>query len=215
MVAESMVILRPITHEGCFSACSTVMPAKASRDVCRNGPPEAVRIRRRTESGGRPSRHWKIAECSLSTGSTFTPCFRASAMTISPAMTRISLEATAMSFPALIAASVGCNPAVPTMAINTMSALGSVANSIKPSSPLATRMPSSCDLSPSAFPGELMDISSGLNCLACSASNASLPPAARPTRRMSSGRSSATFAVLVPMEPVLPSRTTFFITSRC
>ena len=161
MVAESMVILRPITHEGCFNACSTVMPAKSSRGVCRNGPPEAVRIRRRTDSVGRPSRHWKIAECSLSTGSTFTPCLRASAMTISPAMTRISLEATAISFPARIAASAGCNPAVPTMAISTMSALGSVANSIKPFSPLATRMPSSFDLSPSAFSGELMETSSG------------------------------------------------------
>ena len=36
-------------------------------------------------------------------------------------------------------------------------------------------------------------------------------PAASPSRRMLSGRSSATLTVLVPMEPVLPNRTTFFI----
>ena len=57
----------------------------------------------------------------------FTPCSRASLMTISPAMTRISLDATAMSLPARMAASAGCRPAVPTMAISTMSAAGRVA----------------------------------------------------------------------------------------
>ena len=89
----------------------------------------------RTELEGFPSRHWKIAECSLSTARTRTPCLRASSMTISPAMTRISLDATAISLPARIAASAGFNPAVPTIAINTMSADGNVASLIKPSSP--------------------------------------------------------------------------------
>ena len=42
IVAESMVIRRPITHVGCFSACSGVMPAKSASGVFRNGPPEAV-----------------------------------------------------------------------------------------------------------------------------------------------------------------------------
>jgi len=36
-------------------------------------------------------------------------------------------------------------------------------------------------------------------------------PAARPTRRMCCGKSCATLIVLVPMEPVEPSKTTFFI----
>ena len=47
---------------------------------------------------------------------------RASRITISPAMTRISLLATARSFPASIAASAGRNPPVPTIATSTMSA---------------------------------------------------------------------------------------------
>ena len=55
-----------------------------------------------------------------------------SRITISPAITRISLEATAMSLPARMAASAGCNPAVPTIAIKTISAEGSVASLINP-----------------------------------------------------------------------------------
>ena len=54
---------------------------------------------------------------------------------ISPAITRISFDATAMSLPARIAARAGCNPAVPTIAINTMSASGIVASFNKPSAP--------------------------------------------------------------------------------
>ena len=43
-----------------------------------------------------------------------------------------------MSLPARIAASAGCKPAVPTMAISTMSAAGSVASFINPSAPEKT-----------------------------------------------------------------------------
>ncbi len=70
-----------------------------------------------------------MALCSLSTGRTFTPFRRAAFITASPAMTRISLLATAMSFPASIAASAGRKPPVPTIAMSTMSASGSVASS--------------------------------------------------------------------------------------
>ena len=42
IVAESMVMRRPITHVGCFSACSGVMFANCSSGSCRNGPPDAV-----------------------------------------------------------------------------------------------------------------------------------------------------------------------------
>ena len=52
-----------------------------------------------------------MALCSLSTGRTFTPLRRAAPITASPAMTRISLLATAMSLPASIAASAGREPA--------------------------------------------------------------------------------------------------------
>ena len=134
-VAESTEILRPMTQEGCWRARSTVTRANSSRGVVRKGPPEAVSHKQRTEASGLPSRHWKMAECSLSTAKTRTPCFCASRMTISPAITRISLEATAMSLPARMAARAGCNPDVPTMAIRTMCASGMVASRRSPSIP--------------------------------------------------------------------------------
>src|SRR5213082_1324883 len=56
-----------------------------------------------------------------------------------------------------------------------------------------------------------METASGRCLSVCLASNSALFPAANPTRRMRSGRSSATLIVLVPMDPVLPRRTTFFI----
>ena len=42
MVAESMVMRRPMTQVGCLSACSGVMVANWSSGSWRNGPPEAV-----------------------------------------------------------------------------------------------------------------------------------------------------------------------------
>ena len=41
-VAESIVILRPITQDGCFSARSTVILSNSDFGVARKGPPEAV-----------------------------------------------------------------------------------------------------------------------------------------------------------------------------
>src|SRR5882672_6045353 len=49
-VAESIVIFRPITQEGCFNARSTVMLANSSLGVARNGPPEAVSQSLRTDA---------------------------------------------------------------------------------------------------------------------------------------------------------------------
>ena len=45
------------------------MLAKASRGVCRNGPPEAVSQTRCTSSRRPPRMHWWMALCSLSMGS--------------------------------------------------------------------------------------------------------------------------------------------------
>ena len=42
MVAESMVMRRPMTQVGCLRACSGVMPAKSASGVWRKGPPDAV-----------------------------------------------------------------------------------------------------------------------------------------------------------------------------
>ena len=47
-VAESIVIFGPICHVGCFSASAAVTFASAASDRPRNGPPDAVRISRRS-----------------------------------------------------------------------------------------------------------------------------------------------------------------------
>ena len=51
-VAESMVILRPIRHVGCFSASSAETAASSDAVRPRNGPPDAVSTRRRTSLRG-------------------------------------------------------------------------------------------------------------------------------------------------------------------
>jgi len=67
------------------------------------------------------------------------------------------------------------------------------------------------DFSSRACPGSLMLMAAGWCLRACSSKRSALLPAASPTSRIRSGRSSATLMVLVPMDPVLPSRTTFFM----
>ena len=58
-VAESMVILRPIRQVGMAQRVLRAPTSPASAGECpRNGPPEAVRISRRTSRRCRPCRHW-------------------------------------------------------------------------------------------------------------------------------------------------------------
>ena len=68
MVAESMVMRRPITQVGCFSACSGVMEANCSSGSWRNGPPEAVSQMVLTSACAPTRMHWWTALCSLSMG---------------------------------------------------------------------------------------------------------------------------------------------------
>ena len=72
-VAESMVIFGPIDQFGWRSACSGVACSIASSDQVRNGPPDAVRMTRRTSSRRPAPIAWNSALCSLSTGSTVAP----------------------------------------------------------------------------------------------------------------------------------------------
>ena len=93
IVAESIVIRRPITHVGCFNACSGVMPAKSAKGVFRNGPPEAVSQMVFTSVCAPTRMHWCTALCSLSIGRIGTLRSRAAAVRISPAATMHSLLA--------------------------------------------------------------------------------------------------------------------------
>ncbi len=138
-VAESMVIFCPIAQFGCFSASSGCTFSSSFLVFPRNGPPEAVNRIRLTCFPFSPFNAWKTALCSLSTGRIRTFFSFASGMMICPAVTRVSLFARAISFPASIAAIVGLIPIIPTIAVTRMSVSGITETSISPSMPLTIR----------------------------------------------------------------------------
>ena len=138
IVAESIVILRPIVQFGCFKASAAFTLVSCSFVNPRNGPPDAVRRICLILSFGSPFKDWKIALCSLSTGKIFTPCFFASGIMICPAVTSVSLLASAISLPASIAAIVGRIPIIPTIAVSTTSASGRTEMASRPSMPVST-----------------------------------------------------------------------------
>ena len=86
--------------------------------------------------------HCRIAECSLSTGTSSPPPRCAASSTSSPAATSDSLLASAQRLPACSAARVGGNPAAPTTALTTTSTPGRAVSSTTPSGPL--RQPAAC-----------------------------------------------------------------------
>ena len=210
-VAESTVILRPMRHVGCSRASAGRTPSRRSALHPRNGPPDAVSTSRRTSAAGRPWRHWWMALCSLSTGSTATPRRRAAAMTRPPAMTRTSLLARAMVFPASIAASTASRAVVPVVATSTRSTAGWVAAASSPSAPLAACStpartgPGSAAFTAASPASAAAEITRGRWRSTCSASRDVFAPAARATTSNRSGWAAATDSALTPMEPVDPS----------
>ena len=86
-------------------------------------------------------RHWKIAECSESTGRIGTFILEARSITILPAATRVSLLARAITLPALMAAIVGSSPLKPTIEAMTMSMLSPVTRLQTESIPAKTFVP--------------------------------------------------------------------------
>ena len=78
-----------------------------------------------TQASGRnrcdAGRHWKIALCSLSTGTSVAPPSRAVSTSSAPASTSDSLLASRIRLPARAAASVDDSPAAPTIAATTVS----------------------------------------------------------------------------------------------
>ena len=183
-VAESTVIFGPIAQVGCASASSTVTPSSSSRVRPRNGPPDAVRTSASTVSGRLPSRHWKSAECSESTGSSSPPPRSCAARASSPAATRLSLFASASVTPCSSDHSVARTPAKPTIAFRTTS--GSDASSSATASPPTATCSTPC-------------------------SRASSPSSVDPDERAqssSSGSRSMTVIACRPIEPVAPRRAT-------
>src|ERR1700742_18868 len=100
---------------GWATACSGVAADMFCRSQVRNGPPEAVRIKRETALFQFSCSDWKMAECSESTGTTVPPAVLAMSSRAGPAQTRLSLLARPTSEPRLAAVRVGARPAAPTM----------------------------------------------------------------------------------------------------
>ena len=174
-----MVIFLPMLQFGCFNASSNFTCFKNSLLLPRNGPPDAVNRIFSMESCVFPCNDWKIAECSLSTGRIDTPFSFASGIMICPAVTRVSLFARAISFPALIAATVGRIPIIPTIAVTNISDVLYSAISISPSMPDTTRISISFrrSFNSSASFSSHRPTISGRNSLACFSNKSMFLPA--------------------------------------
>ena len=162
-VAESTVIFLPMLQFGCFNASSKVTCSNSSRFFPRKGPPEAVSRIFAIRFCRSPFKDWKIALCSLSTGRIGTPHSFANGMIRCPAVTSVSLFASAIVFFALMASTVGRSPNIPTTAVTKISACGSVATSISPSMPETILMSISRSLcrKSAAFSSDCTDAKTG------------------------------------------------------
>src|SRR5215212_116572 len=198
IVAESMVIFLPIRHVGCLSASSG--PASTSRAFSnvKKGPPDAVNNTDLISSSSLPSRHWRIAECSESTG--IMRLLVARSITHSPPATSDSLFARATRLPACKAPTVGARPAKPTIALRTTSD-GRLAN--RPAEPGPARTSAA---RPSRGPGSFDSRATycGSNSAAWRASVRASLPAERPTTSRSSGYLRTTSRACRPILPVEP-----------
>ena len=220
-VAELIVTTGPMSQVGWASACSTVTSASSSRRRPRNGPPLAVRTRRRDLVGAARRAGTGPAPSARSRPGRSGPG-AAAALTSGPPAISDSLLASASVRPASSAASVGPSPIEPVMPLSTTSQ-GQRASSVAASGP--ARIFGS-GYSPASYPpafgrgverqlqvlrgagpgdGDDLDPSSS----ACAASSATFaPPAASPTTRNRSGWARTTSSAWVPIEPVDPSTTT-------
>ena len=122
MVAQSTVIFAPMRQVGWRSTSSTLAFSISSAVRSRRAPPEAVRMRWRTGLPSRARRHWKMAECSLSTGRSSRFSARARSMTRSPPATNASLLASSTRSQQESAAQTLLSPAMPTTAQSASSA---------------------------------------------------------------------------------------------
>mmetsp|Transcript_9984 Transcript_9984/g.31281 ORF Transcript_9984/g.31281 Transcript_9984/m.31281 type:complete len:213 (+) Transcript_9984:663-1301(+) len=206
------VVALACSAAGSFCAMNFISSSPKSRKA----PPEAVRMMRRSPPSGRPWMHWKSAECSLSAGRILTPCFSMSGTMCGPPAMSVSLLARQMSLPALMASTVGCSPAQPTMPVTTAEASECRATSTAPSSPhtisgASSPMSPSAALSSGTSASDPTLTSRGLKALVCSASSDTLRPADSADTSNLSGCSATMSSVCVPIEPVEPSSEMVFL----
>ena len=183
MLAESTVIFAPMFQFGCFSASAGVAFSMRSFSHFRKGPPEAVS---RIFSARLPPalcRHWKIALCSLSTGSSGFPIFFARSVTRWPPVTSASLLASSTCRPAPSASITLRSPAIPTMLTSTMSASTSAAAACRASFPLRKRQNFRSDGISAGSNPSVSPAISGRNSRTCSNSFSLLPRAVKAVTR--------------------------------
>src|SRR5204863_7995988 len=131
-----------------------------------------------TSVSSSPRKHCQMALCSLSTGKRETPACSTACVTICPAMTSVSLFASAIVLPAAIAAKVGLSPTKPEVAATTISASACVASSNNPCSPSTTSGKASCAASSTPGMSAKHATRDGLNSCTCCVSNETLLRAA-------------------------------------
>ena len=141
-----------------------------------------------------------------------TPYSFARGIIICPAVTSVSLFASAMFFPARIPSIVGRIPIIPTIAVTRISVSFCTATSFSPSIPDTTFTFKSLifSLSSFAFSSSQTAASTGRNSRICASKSSMLLPAASAMTWIS-WFSLTTSSVCVPMEPVEPSIAIFFI----
>ena len=208
-----MVILAPMFQLGWRRASSFFLSFSSPAFIPKKGPPEAVsRILVRDLALSASCRHWKMAECSLSTGSSLTPCCSTAWVTRCPPVTRLSLLARARSWPLSMAAREAPNPAMPTTLFSTTSGPCMAASSRRPSGPRsssgAPARPARAASSFWAAAGSVTQTARGWNSSICASSRSTWLWADRPNISNPSART--TSRLWVPMEPVDPSRVIFF-----
>ncbi len=140
------------------------------------------------------------------------PCSFARGIIRCPAVTSVSLFASAISLPAEIAAMEGRIPTIPTIAVTRMSTSEKTAISISPSIPQTTGIFRSAVLNFSwaaAFSSHTAT-SFGFHLRICFSRSSVLPPHASATTSKSRC-SSITESVCVPIDPVDPNTAIFFI----
>src|SRR6478609_4423629 len=207
-VEESTVILGPMLHVGWARASATVTWARSSAVRPRNGPPLAVSSSRSTRfllSVAR--RHWWMAPCSLSTGTSSAPGVRRARCTTGPAAMSDSLLASARRRPASRVARVTDRPANPTTPLTTTSA--SVARLAMASGPPRTSHSGRASATTAAAASSATATTLGRCVRAWAMSTSGLRPVA--PRAVSSKRSasaSSTSSAWVPIEPVDPASAT-------
>src|SRR3954452_5426194 len=203
-VAESIVILPPMSQVGWRSASSTETSSSWARERPRNGPPEAVSTSLTTVPGRSPSMSWCSAECSESTGMTRAPVASASCMTSSPPTTSDSLLASARSIPSPSVATVGPRPALPTSALSTRSASASTTSRTRPSAPASTSPSAHASAARAAASASASAMRLTPCVRACSTRPSHERSADSPTSSKSSPEAVRRSRAWVPIEPVEP-----------